>query len=335
MRQKNEYTAGSVHHLTLHSKLLCTNMLDEPLERRIDVYVPAGQDGHGLPLLVDLVGFLSGGPNHTNWRNFGENLPERLDRLIGSGAMAPVVVALPDCFTRLGGNQYINSPVLGPWADIIRQEVVPMVESKFSCGGDGKRGVFGKSSGGYGSLVHAMLYPDFWAAAASHSGDCGFELLYLPEFPGLLRALASRDFNPSAWLDDFLAKNKHRGEEFHTLLLLAMCASFDPDPTQDLGIRLPIDTYTCELITERWQNWLNWDPLVMVNTKAQDLKKLKVLYFDCGTKDQYNLLYGNRRLAKTLHQNKVDFVYEEFKDDHNSTDYRLDQSLPKLVKALC
>ena len=44
--------------------------------------------------------------------DFGENMPERLDRLIASGAMPPVVVAFPDCFTKLGGNQYINSSAI-------------------------------------------------------------------------------------------------------------------------------------------------------------------------------------------------------------------------------
>jgi hypothetical protein len=43
-----------------------------------------------------------------------ENVLERLDRLIGEGRMAPVVVAFPDCFTRIGGNQYVNSAATGP-----------------------------------------------------------------------------------------------------------------------------------------------------------------------------------------------------------------------------
>src|SRR3546814_20062202 len=95
--------------------------------------------------------------------------------------MPPVVVAFPDCFTRLGGNQYINSAATGPWEDILLQEVVPLVEQRFGCGGAGRRGVFGKSSGGYGAIAHALKPADFWAAAACHSGDMGFELCYLPE----------------------------------------------------------------------------------------------------------------------------------------------------------
>ena len=38
--------------------------------------------------------------------------------------MAPVVVAFPDCFTRLGGNQYVNSPVMGNWEDFLIAEML-------------------------------------------------------------------------------------------------------------------------------------------------------------------------------------------------------------------
>jgi hypothetical protein len=251
-----------------------------------------------------------------------------------SGVMPPVVVALPDCFTRLGGNQYINSSVMGPWADVLLQEMVPLVEARFACGGEGKRAVFGKSSGGYGALVHALLYPDFWAAAACHSGDMGFELMFLPEMPKLLRALAGRKFDVELWLTEFYNKPKQRGDDLHILMLLAMCASFDPDPQSPLGIRLPVDTYTCEVIPERWHRWLHWDPLRIAAEQGSGLRKLKALFIDCGTQDQYNLLYGARRLHHLLEQQRVAHIYEEFKDDHSSIDYRLDRSLPLLVNAL-
>ncbi len=165
-------------------------MLGDPTERIVDVYTPAGHDGAGLPLLVDIVGFSAGGPVHTNWTGFRENVPERLDRLIGEGAMPPVVVAFPDCFTRVGGNQYVNSVSTGRWADFLTTELLAAVEGEFGCGGAGRRGIFGKSSGGYGAIVHALDHPDVWAAAACHSGDMAFELCYLPDMPDTLRALA-------------------------------------------------------------------------------------------------------------------------------------------------
>src|SRR5262245_8607827 len=222
MRKDHEIPRGIVHRLTIESNVLEGNLLGDPAGRLIDVYVPAGHDGKGLPLLVDLVGFTAGGPAHTNWKNFGENVPERLDRLIASGLMPPVVVAFPDCFTKLGGNQYINSAGMGRWDDFLLHEAVPFVEKKFACGGKGRRGCFGKSSGGYGAMVHAMLHPDFWAAAASHSGDVGFEFLFIPDFPKVLRALATTDNSIQAWLDKFFAAQKVKDPDVHILMILAM-----------------------------------------------------------------------------------------------------------------
>jgi len=138
MRREPSSPAGTVHRLTLESALLGANLVGAPATRIIDVYVPHGHAGQGLPLLVDLVGYTAGGPAHTNWKNFSENVPERLDRLIGTGAMPPVVVAFPDCFTQLGGNQYINSAAQGPWADFLIREMVPHVERKLGCGGQGR-----------------------------------------------------------------------------------------------------------------------------------------------------------------------------------------------------
>lgn len=334
MRRPEGQQPGEVHRLTLDSDLLVGNLLGESTTRIVDVYVPHGMDGRGLPLLLDLVGFTAGGPVHTNWRNFGENVPERLDRLMGSGAMAPCVVAFPDCFTKLGGNQYINSTAIGPWADVLMQEVVPFVEQKFSCGGDGRRGVFGKSSGGYGSIAHALLYPEFWSAAACHSGDMGFENCYLPEFPRLLRSLAKKGGSIEKWIEDFYAAKKTQGDDLHDLMTLAMCATYDPDPSAPYGIRLPVTLDTCELIPERWQNFQAWDPVRMVETRAEGLKTMKLLYIDCGEVDQYDLLYGARRLHRALERLDVAHAYEEFPDNHSSVDYRMDVSLPLLAKAL-
>ncbi|HVP83965.1 MAG TPA: alpha/beta hydrolase-fold protein [Rhizomicrobium sp.] len=332
--RKSGGARGTVKRLSLDSKVLASNMLGDPTERIIDVYVPAGHDGRGLPLLVDIVGFTAGGPAHTNWKNFGENVPERLDRLIAEGAMPPCVVAFPDCFTRLGGNQYINSAAIGRWADFLIEECVPFVEKTFACGGNGRRGLFGKSSGGYGSIAHALLYPDFWAAAACHSGDMAFELCYLPEFPRLLRKLAKSDNSIKKWLEGFYAAAKTKDDDIHDLMTLAMCATYDPDPDAYWGVRLPVTFDTCEVIAERWANFLKWDPCVMVDTRGEGLKKLKALWIDCGDVDQYQLIYGARRLHRSLEKMGVPHVYEEFPDNHSSVDYRMDKSLPFLAKAL-
>jgi S-formylglutathione hydrolase FrmB len=325
---------GTVHRLTVASEALKSNMLGDPTVRAVDVYVPAGHDGRGLPLLVDLVGFTASGLSHTNWTGFQENMPERLDRLIGEQHMPPVVVAFPDCFTRLGGNQYINSASTGAWEDFLLTEMLPEVERRFGCGGPGRRGVFGKSSGGYGAITHALRHSDIWAAAACHSGDMGFELCYLPDMPAVLRALAGTGNSIERWWRQMEEARKRPDGAGKVVNALAMAASYDPDPTQFLGIRLPVTFDTCEVIEERWANWMRQDPAAACDVYADNLRRLKALYIDCGEWDQFNLLYGARRLTRRLGQLGITHRYEEFPDNHTGIDYRMDESLPFLARAL-
>jgi S-formylglutathione hydrolase FrmB len=325
---------GSVTRITVESQALKNNMLGDPSARFVDLYIPAGHDGRRLPLLVDLVGFTGSGLSHTNWVAFRENLPERLDRLIGERRMPPVVVAFPDCFTRLGGNQYINSASTGAWEDFLLHEMLPAVERRFACGGTGRRGIFGKSSGGYGAITHALRHPEIWAAAACHSGDMGFELCYLPDMPAVLRALAGTENSIERWWRELEAAKKHPEASGKVMNVLAMAASYDPDPTQFLGIRLPVTLDTCEIVEERWANWLRQDPAVAVHSQAENLRQLKALYLDCGEKDQFNLLYGARRFVRRLNDLGIAHRYEEFPDNHTSVDYRMDESLPFLAQAL-
>jgi enterochelin esterase-like enzyme len=72
----------------------------------------------------------------------------------------------------------------------------------------------------------------------------------------------------------------------------------------------------------------------MAQTRGTGLKKLKVFFIDCGDADQYNLVYGARRLHRMLQRENVPHIYEEFPDNHSSVDYRMDISLPILAKAL-
>ncbi|HVV81988.1 MAG TPA: alpha/beta hydrolase-fold protein [Kofleriaceae bacterium] len=324
---------GTIRRLTLASEALKGNLVGASPERAIDLYVPAA-GAAGAPLLVDLVGYTGSGLSHTAWKAWGDNVPSRLDRLIATGAMPPVVVAFPDCFTRLGGNQYIDSAAQGRWATFLTAELVPAVEGALGCGGRGRRGVFGKSSGGYGAIVHAMLHADTWAAAACHSGDMAFDLCYLPDLPRALRELAARDGDVEKLVAEVHATQKPSPDLVGALMVLAMAATYDPDPSAPLGVRLPVTLDTCELIDERWHRWLAWDPLRMVDAHAAPLRSLRALYVDCGRRDQYNLLYGARRLHRALERLGVEHRYDEFDDDHTAVDYRMDESLPFLARAL-
>ena len=171
--------------------------------------------------------------------------------------MPSSVVVIPDCYTSLGGNQYVNSPSVGAYADYLVEELVPFVEERINLvKGRSGRALFGKSSGGYGALHLAIKYPEHWGAVASMAGDAGFELVYRPEFPSVCGVLTKYGGDAAEFIRSFWRKNRPAGADYSAMMILAMAASYDPDPDNPENIRLPFDLRTCELIPERWQRWL-------------------------------------------------------------------------------
>jgi enterochelin esterase-like enzyme len=313
------------------------NPWEDPLTREVAVYLPHDYSESGTPLVAlwDLAAYTNSGPGHLNWRNQGETLTQRLDRLIGLGQMPPVVVVIPDCYTSLGGNQYVNSPSVGRYADYLVQELVPFIGERVNviAHRDG-RGLFGKSSGGYGALYHGIRHADTWGAVASLAGDVGFELVYRPDFPLVCSVLSEFNGNAGAFMRSFWRKNRPNGRDYSTMMVLAMAASYDPDSEHPDKIRLPFDLRTCELNGERWNNWLSFDPLNLVEEGSEALRSLHALHIEVGIHDQYNIQFGSRRLADKLERLGIGYTYEEFDGSHSSIDWRLDHSLPLLAKAL-
>jgi enterochelin esterase-like enzyme len=331
---------GRLVEIEIESKALADNLLGDPATRSCAVYLPPGyedSDSEGYPLLVGLAAFGGSGFKLLNWRSFGESLPQRLDRLIAEGEMGPVVLALPDGFTRLGGNQWIDSPVLGRWEGFVLDELIPALEDRFRVRpGARHRAVFGHSSGGYAALIHGLRHGERWGAIASHSGDVGFELVYGRELPQALMTLARHDGDPQTFLDKLWAGDRIGGKDFGTLMLLAMAASYAPEPDQPMGIRLPVDPRTCARDEVRWARWLAHDPVEMIARREcqASLARLSGLYLDCGSRDEYFLHFGTRAFVSALEANNIPHVYQEFDGGHSKVSYRLDVSLPFLYRAL-
>lgn len=339
VRPAADWPRGRVLTLQHRSRVLADNPWDDPVDREFPVYLPPAYDGSGGPLLAlwDFAAFTNSGPGHLNWRNQGENLVQRLDRLIHEGRLPPVVVPMPDCYTSLGGNQYINSPAVGAYADYLVEELVPLLSREVNViSSAAGRGAFGKSSGGYGALRHAMAFPEVWGGIAMHAADCGFEWVYRPELPTACLPLAELGGDPQRFLEVFWRNRKLGGRDFSVLMTLAMAASYDPDPADPARIRLPMDLETCTLDPQRWEKWLANDPLNLVEELANQhaLRDLHCFYFDVGRRDQYNIQFGTRALAEKLEKLGIRHHFEEFEGTHSQLDWRLDTSLPFLADAL-
>ena len=364
------WPAGEVVVLEHTSQVLAGNPLGDPVRRPLTVWLPpqynagtsrksASGKGKRFPVLYDMVGFTGSGPGHVGWKAFGENVPERAARLIHEGKMGPCIIVFPDCFTSLGGNQYINSTAIGRYADYLVDEIIPTVDSEFrTLASREHRGCFGKSSGGYGAIIHGMKYAQHWGALADHSGDAYFDFVYYHDWPRCLNELAQHrdpkrregpvdvlleeqavkegmdDGRVKRFLQSFWTKKKPSDSEVHTIMNLCMAASYDPDPEAPLGFRIPFNLETGELLPARWKKWLAHDPVNLVGRYRKNLLSLRGIYIDCGWRDQYHIHYGTRILSKRLAEAGVAHTYEEFDDNHSGVDYRMDTSLPFLYRAL-
>ena len=347
------------------SQVLKDNPLGDPHVRKLAVWLPPQYDAPGnvrrFPVLYDLVGFTGSGLSHVGWKPFGENVPERVSRLIHERKMGPTILVFPDCFSALGGNQYVNSSAIGRYADYLTREIIPFVDREFrTLASREHRGCFGKSSGGYGAMIHGMKYGRYWGAIADHSGDAYFDFVYWHDWPNTLNELAKyrrskRKPGPydaaaaagakglAEGVDDgriagFLAhawsKEKLSAAEGHCLMNLCMAATYDPDPRAPNGFRVPFNLESGELIRPRWRRWQAHDPINLVPRHRASLRSLRGIYIDCGWRDQYHIHYGARILSKRLTTAGISHVYEEFDDNHSDIDYRMDVSLPFLYRAL-
>jgi len=331
-KHTQNYPTGRLVTITVTSELLRDNPWGDPHQRAVPVYVPPGYDDttDHYPLMVYLAAYTGSGLKSVVWRAFEESIPERLDRLIGEGRMGPVVMALPDCFTRLGGNQYLDSAGMGRYASFLHAELLPALQSNFRIHASPEhRAVLGKSSGGFAAMRCAMDWPGQWGAIANHSGDAGFDLLYQRDFPLVADVLANYGNDPLHFVNRFWKSKKVTGGDIHTLMMLCMAATYDPADEPET-IQLPFDIYTCELIPERWARWQAHDPVQRVATSVEGLSALNGLWMDCGFRDQYMIHYGMRRLHQALENHAIEHIYEEFNGTHSGIDYRLDESLPYL-----
>jgi hypothetical protein len=331
--------AGRLDEHELESEVLKDNPLGNPHVRPLWVYVPPGYDDDpdrrhpSIYLIQGLTGQLDA------WRNrsaFRKNPVELMDELFASGGAPPAILVWVDCWTSLGGSQFLDSPGTGRYHTYLCDEVVPWVDARYRTRDEAAtRGIAGKSSGGYGAMVTPMLRPDLFGGLATHAGDALFEMCYLPDFRKSVRTL--RDLYGGSFerfWEDFRSRPAFSKPSDHTLLndwCMAACYSADDDGT----VNLPYDTATGELKPDIWQRWLAWDPVRMVGLRADAVRSLKSIYIDAGNRDDAFLDLGAEAYRRALEAVGVtDYAFELFDATHMGIEYRYPLGVAYLARHL-
>lgn len=322
------------------SKVLKNNPLKDPYLRDVIVYLPPsyGKSGKRYPVTYLIAGFTGFGAMNMNLSAYSENIQQRLDRLIRTKKMKEMIVVMPDCFTKYGGSQYVNSAATGKYEDYLVKEIVPFVDSNFRTIPKGaSRAIAGKSSGGYGAMWLAMRHPEVFGLMATHSGDAAFEYCYMPEFADFVIQIQNYGKGHKAvanFIKTQINYNNPKPGDFHNIInTIGMSACYSPNPKRkEYNFDLPFDIYTSEVIPEVWNRWLKFDPVRLVSKYKNNLKKLRLIYIDCGTRDEFNLHGGARIYADKLKKNGIKYIHLEFNAGHMNVQYRYDISFPVISK---
>ena len=330
---------GRLDEHVFESDVLKENPLGDPSQRPLWVYVPPGYEDDAdrrYPTVYVIQGMTG---QIDMWRNrfpFRKNYPELVDDLLASGDCPPCVVVYVDCWTSLGGSQFLDSPGTGRYHTYLCDEVVPWVDATYrTLTAPENRGIAGKSSGGYGAMVTPMLRPDVFGGLATHAGDALFEVCYQPEFRDDARALRN-DYEGSydKFFEDFRSRPAlAKKSDAHLLNSYTMAACYSAE--EDGTVTLPFDTATGELIPEVWERWLAWDPVRMVPRYADALRSLKAIYIDAGKRDEYFLDLGAEAFRSALEEIGVtDVFFELFDATHGAIEYRYPLALTYLAERL-
>jgi S-formylglutathione hydrolase FrmB len=317
---------GRLEEHWIDSAALVGNPLGDPSRRPLWVYLPPGYDADAarrLPAIYVIQGLTGQIDMWKNRSAFRKSPIELTDALFSDPNVPPCVVVWVDCWTSIGGSQYVDSPATGRYHTYLCEEIVPWVDARYRTRAHrDHRAITGKSSGGYGAMITPMLRPDVFGAFATHAGDALFEMCYLPEFPRTVRAL--RDHHGGSmdafWADfrSRVANTKPADMDILNLYCMAACYSADADG----AVHLPVDD-TGKLVPAVWERWLAWDPVRMVPRYADAMRSMRAIYIDAGNRDEWFLDLGAEAFRRALAEIGVtDVFFELFDATHKMIEYR-------------
>jgi enterochelin esterase-like enzyme len=330
--------AGALDRLVVESELLAGNPLGDPARRPLYVYRPPGVDrdaAAGVPAVYVIQGYSGQVDMWLDRTPFEPTMVERLDAMFAAGDCPDALVVFVDAWTSVGGSQFLDSIGTGPYMSYLCDEVVPFVDALYPTLADrDRRGIAGKSSGGYGAMVVPMLRPDVFGALASHAGDALFEAAYQPAFPKVARTL--RDDYDGSWEVFFerLDAAGHVDPRFYgPIEMYGYAAAYSPDPAAPGRALLPFDV-NGRLVDDVWAQWLEKDPVRMAPARADALRSMRAVYLDAGRRDEYFLDLGAQAFSAELRKLGVDHTLDLFDGTHAGITWRYPLAVRALATAL-
>ena len=283
-------------HTRVESAHLAGNLLGDPSERDLFVYLPPGYEdsdqryptAYLLQAFGETVAEIVTPP--TDGQRWSPPIEDVLEPVFRRMGVPPMIVAIPDGWSRWGCGQWVDSPVTGNFEQYLLHDVVPAVDAAYrTIPAAGSRGLFGFSSGGFGSWNVGSRNPEVFGALAMLSGD---------SFLDMTHKFMPYKFFDSIWPEP---PNGPIAGNVWSELVYDYSATYSPNPDNPpFYVDLPVAWPSGELRQDVWDRWLAFDPVVNVHDRLGNLRKLAGIMLDAGQKDDYNLHWGHRLLSHYL-----------------------------------
>lgn len=316
----------------MHSPALEHNLLGDPADQRVLIYLPSGYDStpaKRYPVVYMLHGFSLG---HTVVDEWAGVMSKAMDG--AEGTIAPMILVIPNGQDAYLGSFYVNSVTAGNWEDYIARDLVAYIDSHYRtvAAAEG-RGVAGHSMGGFGALNMGLKHPDIFAAVYAESPCCmemvGDITSSNPQWRRALQLKTRAEFEAAV-----------RAEEFWPVAFTALAAALSPNPRRaPMYLDLPYRDENGKLVRNEpaYTQWQEKMPDMMLAAGRANLLRLQGLFVDYGTQDEFShIRQGVADFSRLLSDSAVPHTLLVFNGDHNNRapEHVSSQLLPFFARTL-
>lgn len=316
---QKQVSKGTVQRIKVHGKGLEGNLEGDSADRYVSVYLPASYKTNPksrYPVVYFLHGYTDDDAKWYGLKKHWINLPLILDTLFAEGSVREMIVVTPDAYTRYQGSMYSNSITTGNWEDYVAKELVAYIDSRYrTIANASSRGLSGHSMGGYGALRIGQKHPETFSSIYLLSPCC--------LMPGPSSASNPEAISKIEGIQSFTDFEK---ADFGTKIAFASAAAWSPNPTQaPFYLDLPVKNGQQQSMIQT--KWAANMPLVTLDQYINNLKQLKGIAFDAGTRDQ-NIAASIKVLDAELTKYGIKHFFEIYEGNHtNRIAERIDQKM--------
>lgn len=299
--------------LNVPGRTLEGNPLGDPARRQVALFSPDGADKAApLPIILYLPGW--GGSSQDLIASGGSAWPGRVvDELNRKGVA--LRIAVPDCRSRYGGSQYIDSTATGPYDTYLADEIIPFLEDRYGRPKSPRPAwiVAGHSSGGYGALMFANAHPALCRAVVALSPDSDFETTHRP----LVEDPVIKAIRPEELAAAMAPRPQmHLPRNGLERLIMGLCANYTPSQGQPGRFDWLYDEkHNWRPLV--WKRWLEHDPYVILKNRRDAFTPAQRIYLDGAEHDEFGANIGARKIFDLLKARGIPCSFIETPGNHS------------------